>query len=644
MSSFNNIDHPDDEVIDTDQDEELARALQEQFRLEVEQYAASRSDASREAWVNIHSIFTPPSAPRPAVPDTHRTDDNPDGDEGNDRSHVHEYNEAQQTYSTPSNNKHRYQVQNDGTPETMDTESSTPDASFEYEEAFTVDASFGAFDTLEERIDQLNGEHYQQGYGEQDGYILDNIRGNQHNQRDQDYSYSQRNGNGSNNINNINNDNNAIFLDAISADEALARQLQQELHDEEMASNLAHLNRASSNFAVSSSPLSAGIVVGSDPRLHATSHGSGNRTSRLNLNTGAPTRLDSLQSQDSFADSPLPPPQRSSSSSSSNRPSATTSLCQSKLCYYSLRITLGLLVSGISFLIFLMVFGPKTNDSLDPASWLPGWPDSDPNLGSVGENNIWETDGQFRGLTLQVLNNLESGSNWNEFFETAIQDWDNGDPDAVTLYIRESTQYDPDCRAVRKAMKVCNGNYGPTDWRGVNQILLQDEYIITSLAKMNDYYLDGTNNAQKQYTMCHELGHGLGLGHTDENFHNMDLGNCMDYTERPQNNMHPDDSNWSTLERLYGNVDGTSVRVSMDALPPGRRELGRGVELERFLEEEFERYAAFLSDPVAVSRGESEEHPNAHEGWRLLRKTEKTEIHERDLGNGYSIRTSVLLA
>ena len=116
-------------------------------------------------------------------------------------------------------------------------------------------------------------------------------------------------------------------------------------------------------------------------------------------------------------------------------------------------------------------------------------------------------NGKYNGLTLQVLNNLDESSGWNQYFETALNDWDNGTPDAVNLYLR-TTSYDPDCRAVRKAMKVCNGNYGPTDWRGINQILLQDGFIITSLAKMNDYYLDGTNMAQKQYTMCHEMGHG----------------------------------------------------------------------------------------------------------------------------------------
>jgi hypothetical protein len=143
--------------------------------------------------------------------------------------------------------------------------------------------------------------------------------------------------------------------------------------------------------------------------------------------------------------------------------------------------------------------------------------------------------------------------------------------------------------------------------------------------------------------MCHEVGHGLGLGHTDENFHNTDLGNCMDYTERPQNNMHPDESNWSTLEQMYGNIDGNSLRVSKLQASNGReRRTAADLTDERILEEEFAKYASYLSDPVQVSH--NSKHPTSHEGWRLLRSTDTAEYHERDLGNGYSIRTQVLLA
>jgi len=282
---------------------------------------------------------------------------------------------------------------------------------------------------------------------------------------------------------------------------------------------------------------------------------------------------------------------------------------------------------------------------LDPSAWLPGFPDEDPMLGSVGDHNVWKSDGA--GLRLQIINNLDADSDWNEHMESSISEWNNGEPDAVTLNIRTMAA-DPECRAVRQAMKVCNANYGPTDWRGVNQILLQDDYIITSLAKMNDYYLEGTNKAQKQYTMCHELGHGLGLGHSDENFHNVDLGNCMDYTERPQNNMHPDESNFKTLEELYGNVnnivkdnakENVKDNVKVERMKaPGNRLLSD--EADQLIELEFEEYAAYLMDPIFVAS----EHTDTRIGWRLLRKTESAELHEKHLGNGYSIRTSILLA
>ncbi|KAL7531627.1 hypothetical protein ACHAXR_006010, partial [Thalassiosira sp. AJA248-18] len=162
------------------------------------------------------------------------------------------------------------------------------------------------------------------------------------------------------------------------------------------------------------------------------------------------------------------------------------------------------------------------------------------------------------------------------------------------------------------------------------------------------------NKAQKQYTMCHELGHGLGLGHSDENFHNKDLGNCMDYTERPQNNMHPDKSNFETLEKLYGNINGNgngnnnNLRVERSAVMDGdggdRRRMGSKEE-----EEEFEKYSAYLlEDPTVETVFSSSKSPDDLKGeaggWRLLRKTNSAELHERRLGNGYSILTSVLLA
>ena len=51
--------------------------------------------------------------------------------------------------------------------------------------------------------------------------------------------------------------------------------------------------------------------------------------------------------------------------------------------------------------------------------------------------------------------------------------------------------------------------------------------------------------------MCHEIGHGFGLPHTDENPYNTDKGNCLDYTITPDNNLYPGQVNYEKLNGMY---------------------------------------------------------------------------------------------
>ena len=44
---------------------------------------------------------------------------------------------------------------------------------------------------------------------------------------------------------------------------------------------------------------------------------------------------------------------------------------------------------------------------------------------------------------------------------------------------------------------------------------------------------------------------GFGLPHTDENPHNENLGNCLDYTDSPTSNMLPGEVNMAKLRDLY---------------------------------------------------------------------------------------------
>ena len=123
----------------------------------------------------------------------------------------------------------------------------------------------------------------------------------------------------------------------------------------------------------------------------------------------------------------------------------------------------------------------------------------------------------------------------------------------------------------------------------------------------------------------------------------------MDYTERPQNNMHPDESNFKVLEELYGSVSpsisssGKTVAVEEKLENNGNRQL-MAPTLAKEEERLFDKYAEYLlKDPMEVS-DESGEFPDVRNGWRLLRRTENAVYHQKDLPDGYSIRSAILLA
>ena len=59
--------------------------------------------------------------------------------------------------------------------------------------------------------------------------------------------------------------------------------------------------------------------------------------------------------------------------------------------------------------------------------------------------------------------------------------------------------------------------------------------------------------------MCQEVGHTLGLDHQDEIFDNPNLGTCMDYTNDPASNQHPNAHDYEQLEAMYAHLDGTTT-------------------------------------------------------------------------------------
>ena len=196
--------------------------------------------------------------------------------------------------------------------------------------------------------------------------------------------------------------------------------------------------------------------------------------------------------------------------------------------------------------------GPFNNGTNGDFSWGDDWQEGQPRKWNVGAINPFIQNGrQRKGLELTILNACTE--DWYSFVTRAVDDWNLSA--SLDLHLK-TVDPESSCIGVRGKMKICNGDYGLTSWVGVNEVILENGYIVLSTARMNEKYMSSSTKAKKQYTMCHEIGHGLGLPHTDENFLNADLGNCLDYTNSPENNLEPGEVNFLTLLEMYGTIPG----------------------------------------------------------------------------------------
>jgi hypothetical protein len=139
------------------------------------------------------------------------------------------------------------------------------------------------------------------------------------------------------------------------------------------------------------------------------------------------------------------------------------------------------------------------------------------------------------------------------------------------------------------------------------------------------------------------MGHGFGLPHTDENFFNKDLLNCMDYTNNPENNMQPSYDNFKFLSQLYGTVDGSPVPTDDNAAVESNSAVngtdGNGGRRLRRLPAHI--LQAFHDVDAIVDNGMMS--PERH-GWRKLHDNEYAHALETDLGEGYFVQIHLLKA
>lgn len=172
-------------------------------------------------------------------------------------------------------------------------------------------------------------------------------------------------------------------------------------------------------------------------------------------------------------------------------------------------------------------------------------------------------------FTLKLGDNVTS--QWDSILDTTVTDWSG----STVLDLQKVTGAGTKrCKPTPGMVQVCNDRYGNNGWLGIAQIWLSGTHITQGATKLNDTYFNTApynTTAWRNLVMCQEVGHTFGLDHQDETFDNANLGTCMDYTNNPGTNQHPNAHDYEELGIIYGHNDSTTTvaqaAASAAALP-----------------------------------------------------------------------------
>ncbi len=218
-------------------------------------------------------------------------------------------------------------------------------------------------------------------------------------------------------------------------------------------------------------------------------------------------------------------------------------------------------------------------------------------------------------FTLKLGDNLNTVA-WDASLALASTDWTMSSVLDTTVVTGNGTR---NCKATSGTVQVCNASYGNNGWLGLAQIWISGSHITQGVAKMNNTYFNLTKydtTAWRNFVMCQEVGHTFGLGHNDEIFDNANKGTCMDYTNDPSTNQHPNQHDYDQLGTIYGShTDGSTTLSTQKA--------------------------------GASARAQNGDFENASDDWgNEIRKDSrgKSSLFERNLDNGNKVFTHVFWA
>lgn len=174
-------------------------------------------------------------------------------------------------------------------------------------------------------------------------------------------------------------------------------------------------------------------------------------------------------------------------------------------------------------------------------------------------------------FTLKLGDNVTT--TWDSYLGTTSSDWSLSSVLDTTI-VSGGARSAKRCYPTLGRVEVCNYSYGNNGWLGVAQIWISGLHIAQGTVRVNDTYFNtSTYNtpAWRNLVMCQEVGHTFGLDHQDTNFNNPPLGTCMDYTNDPTPNQHPNAHDYEELGLIYAHLD-TTTTVGQSALTHGNNQ------------------------------------------------------------------------
>lgn len=229
-------------------------------------------------------------------------------------------------------------------------------------------------------------------------------------------------------------------------------------------------------------------------------------------------------------------------------------------------------------------------------------------------------------FTLKVGDNVNS--TWDSYLNTTISDWSKSTVLNLTKVTGQATARR--CPPTSGRVEVCDRTYGNNGWLGVATIWASGSHITQATVKLNDTYFNTSTyntSAWRNLVMCQEVGHTFGLDHQDENFNNANLGTCMDYTNSPGTNQHPNQGDYDQLLCIY---DPAYAGKTLSTTTHSCKGTGH-----------LDSTTTILAAPAGFANADM----HAIENWgEKVEDNGKTAMYVRDFGDGFKIFTFVIWA